>query len=256
MPVENGIPQIEISNSNGKENARPTNHPNLARSPQLYHRRKTSISDATLRTDRSGLQSSGAPNEAIKGYPTARHSLLELRVKKQYPTSSSDSGTEADDESGVVLKGLPAPPIRWRKGLRENEGRGTESPLLTPSYLDDDERRLFIECQLQGNPTLQDSALKDEEILRMRQKFTKRRRAELVRRTSETVLLGVVGYVACGTDLMRLRKIMTPGKPILLLSQYLNLRICRGPKPCGSGLSHLSLIPFQTVLSSYVREKQ
>jgi len=143
-------------------------------------------------------------------------------VKKQYPTSPSDSGTEADDESGVVLKGLPAPPIRWRKGLRENEGLGTESPLLTPSYLDDDERRLFIERQLQGTPTLQDSAVRDEEVLRIRQKFTRRRRAELLRRTSETILLGVVGYVACGTDSMRLQKVMTSGKALLLLSQDLS----------------------------------
>jgi len=222
MPVENGIPQIEISNGNGKENARLTNDPSLARSPQPYHRRKNGISDATLRTNHTGIQSSRASNEAIEGYSTAQHSILELRVKKQYPTSPSDSGTEADDESGVVLKGLPAPPIRWRKGLRENEGHVTESPLLTPSYLDDDERRSFIEYQLQGNPRLQDSVLKDEEILRIREKFTRRRRAELVRRTSETILLGVVGYVACGIDLMRLQKIMTPGKALLLLIQDLS----------------------------------
>lgn len=256
MPVENGIPPIETSKSNGKENARPTDDSNLARSPQLYHRRENYTSDATLRTDHTGLQSSGAPDEAVKGHPAARHSFLKPRVKKPYTTSSSDSGTEADDESGVVLKGLPAPPLRWRKGLRQNEGHVTESPLLTPSYFDDDERRRFIECQLRGNPTLQDSALKDEEVLRIRQKYTRRRRAELVRRTSETVLLGVVGYVACGTDSMRLRQIMTPGKALPLLSQYFNLHICRGPKPCGSGLSHLSLIPFQTLISSYVREKQ
>lgn len=35
--------------------------------------------------------------------------------------TSSDSGTEADDESTGVLKGLPAPPLRPRKGLRAVE---------------------------------------------------------------------------------------------------------------------------------------
>ncbi|KAE8352910.1 hypothetical protein BDV28DRAFT_157462 [Aspergillus coremiiformis] len=40
------------------------------------------------------------------------------RTPTYWPKTPSDSGTEADDESTGILKGLPAPPIRHRKGLR------------------------------------------------------------------------------------------------------------------------------------------
>lgn len=47
------------------------------------------------------------------------------RVPKPSKTPS-DSGTEADDESTGVLKGLPAPPARPRKGLEDGSKRSSD----------------------------------------------------------------------------------------------------------------------------------
>lgn len=44
--------------------------------------------------------------------------------KSRTSKTPSDSGTEADDESTGVLKGLPAPPARPRKGVDEPKKSG------------------------------------------------------------------------------------------------------------------------------------
>src|SRR2546423_12714977 len=70
----------------------------LSRSPHPYHRRSASLiaAEANARSIRTG-----------DGPLTSTS------------PSSGDSGTEADDERGKgFLKGLPAPPLRARKGLR------------------------------------------------------------------------------------------------------------------------------------------
>ena len=51
-------------------------------------------------------------------YHRTGHGQTERPRHPVWSRTSSDSGTEADDESTGVLKGLPAPPIRPRKGLR------------------------------------------------------------------------------------------------------------------------------------------
>ncbi|KAL9107535.1 MAG: hypothetical protein Q9187_008411, partial [Circinaria calcarea] len=53
------------------------------------------------------------PHHAGSGYFDA-----DSRKRRKLSTSPSESGTEADDEAGL-LKGLPAPPSRPRKGLRD-----------------------------------------------------------------------------------------------------------------------------------------
>lgn len=54
-------------------------------------------------------------------YHRTGHGQTERPRHSAWSRTSSDSGTEADDESTGVLKGLPAPPIRPRKGLRAVE---------------------------------------------------------------------------------------------------------------------------------------
>lgn len=119
------------------------------------------------------------------------------RKRRKTSTTPSDSATEADDESGSLLKGLPAPPARLRKGLKNGATLGTPSPLLTPSYLDDEKRREALEAQFKRRSSLQSHTSTDEETLRTREKFVNRRRAELIRRTTETTLFLSVGCIAC-----------------------------------------------------------
>lgn len=63
-------------------------------------------------------------------YHRTGHGETERPRHPAWSRTSSDSGTEADDESTGVLKGLPAPPIRPRKGLRAVEDG--ESWVLVP----------------------------------------------------------------------------------------------------------------------------
>lgn len=205
MPVEEDAPIIEVSPATGKENLRTTTTQRWSRSPHPYHRRKGTIPDGTFISERPGNQDSPIS-------PRTRINAVETSISKSGAVSRwradtpppSESGTEADDESGVVLKGLPAPPIRWRKGLRDAEGEEEASPLLTPSYLDDYEKRLAIERQFRRLPSAQSPLLTDEETLKIREKFTQRRRAELLRRISETAIMSFVGYVACYSSIEHL----------------------------------------------------
>ena len=214
MPVESGIVNTDTSKDYYKENAQPTEHAGLIRSPQPYKWRKDYFQDVILKPVHLEPPPSTASTEVKTGYPTTSnpHQDRGLHKKLRAAISPSDSGTEADDESGVILKGLPAPPIKWRKGFKDNEGQGTASPLLTPSYLDDDEQRLAIERQLRRSPTFRTPAAMNDEIIKIREKFTRRRRAELLRRISETTLLAIIGYVSCAEDLGSLRRSRGAGK--------------------------------------------
>ncbi|KAE8373634.1 hypothetical protein BDV26DRAFT_61455 [Aspergillus bertholletiae] len=103
LPLPNNLEQ---SNSFIPESLR-----NPSRSPHPYHRKGSKRSEPHLDgSDRL------TPNS--------------------WPKTSSDSGTEADDESTGILKGLPAPPLRQRKGLRSgvSDAADRESwlPLLQP----------------------------------------------------------------------------------------------------------------------------
>ena len=108
---------------------------------------------------------------------------------------SSESGTEADDESGVFFKGLPAPPERPHKGLRTNENRDEGiSPLVTPHFLQAEQRTLSAD----GLKRIQDEkeAVANEERL-IQKRYAKRKRGELVRRTVEVCLLAAVAVAVC-----------------------------------------------------------
>ena len=116
--------------------------------------------------------------------------------RRKLSTSPSESGTEADDEAGF-LKGLPAPPSRPRKGLKDTDQLptgSTSSPLLTPSRIDEERRKHDLKVsRKRSGPT---GSGTEEEIRKIGEKFTKRRRAEFIRRFSETSCLMIVGYVS------------------------------------------------------------
>jgi hypothetical protein len=108
-------------------------------------------------------------------------------------STNSDSGTEADDEH--FLKGLPAPKIRPHKGLRGAEGTlsGTPSPLLSPAILDEDTQKEGYLRQA----TLPTISLKDSDARKAAEKFRHKRRVELIRRITETGILGFVTGLLC-----------------------------------------------------------
>lgn len=144
--------------------------------------------------------------------------------------SQSQSGSEADDEAYSFIKPLPAPPYRPHKGLmgdgaaadgdsaavvrRRTWGAGaalgvdspagdvgSDSALLTPSVLEDEGRRLAERLKRARARTKKegDGAVEveeeDDEVRREREKWLRRRRAELLRRGCEVALLGVIGTI-------------------------------------------------------------
>lgn len=179
---------------------------NPSRSPHPYHRRGPNLSDSSDSAQDRG-QDGG-----IKGASTCTAGDLDTYGEDQTaservprhpqapsPKNSSDSGTDADDESGGFLKILPAPSTRVRKGLRGIGPDESVSPLPTPSTLDVDLRKLLVQDSRNavGKPRPQDETV--GETKRARDKNTRKKIAEILRRISETGLLGCVGYtVYCG----------------------------------------------------------
>ena len=149
----------------------------VSRSPHPYHRRGTGLLDTELEPDRQG-----ADNDEGEGYSTAR--------------SSSGSGTEADDERGRLLRSLPAPPLKNHKGLRSAPFEDTTpqpSPVGTPPAIEHTEK------ELSSRTIGSDNRWRGQEgfdIQSIREKYTKRKRSEIVRRTTEILLFISVGLVA------------------------------------------------------------
>ncbi|OCL08273.1 hypothetical protein AOQ84DRAFT_44149 [Glonium stellatum] len=174
----------------------------LRRSPHPYHRRQPEL--------RSINQSSeSSSNDFVQQYALTSSkpgsdrdrtiSDDDARTRRKASRTPSDSGTEADDEGYSFVRALPAPPIRPRKGLRDLRGSGPDagaSPLLTPSQVDEEGRKFLPEYFKSSKEGFDGPSPTDEEARAARQKYLKRRRAELIRRTTETGLLGIVGLLA------------------------------------------------------------
>jgi hypothetical protein len=148
----------------------------FSRSPHPYHRRGTSLLDTEVESDKQGQA-----NNRNKRYSTTN--------------SSSESGTEADDERGRLLRSLPAPPLRPHKGLRDapfKDPTPQPSPVGTPPAVENNEKQL----RSQGKGSQNTWGVQEGfEIQFVREKYTKRKRSELVRRITETVLFSAVGLV-------------------------------------------------------------
>lgn len=208
MPARRAIPTLSTSTPYGSGSIPPTQGLRLSRSPHPYHRRGSHGRQYDSAYLSYGSSNNGAKQQATqlmttpcppqeKGYDGANYFDADGRKRRKYSTSPSESGTEADDESGM-LRGLPAPPFKSRKGIKDSRNVSTSSPLLTPTLLDDHEREFSMEDHSSRHGILQNQSMVDEERLRRRERFTRRRRAELLRRMTETVLIGSVGCIACG----------------------------------------------------------
>lgn len=169
------------------------------RSPHPYHRRQHELQTSQpspLSSSNALPRTAGPPSHGI---PSDEEEKKWRRISQ----SPSESGTEADDEGYGFVKALPAPPLRPRKGLRDVKGSGLDgdaTPLLTPSQVDEEGRKLSMEYfqpRKEGSRTREPSPT-DDEAKAARQKYLKRRRNEVVRRTTETALLGLIGLLAVG----------------------------------------------------------
>lgn len=114
--------------------------------------------------------------------------------------TSSESGSEADDERPHFVKALPPSTLRPRKGLKT--GEKDQDALLTPSQLDEREKELtsyFSDAAADKRAT---SIVESERA--EKEKLLKRRFAEFVRRTSEVALMAVILLtVLCGEGVAR-----------------------------------------------------
>ncbi|KAF2441029.1 hypothetical protein P171DRAFT_393849 [Karstenula rhodostoma CBS 690.94] len=169
------------------------------RSPHPYHRRQHELRTAQPSSESSSNDLSRTTGPTSLGTPSDEDEKKRRRVSQ----SPSESGTEADDEGYGFVKALPAPPLRPRKGLRDARGSGQEgdaTSLLTPSQMDEEGRKLstqYFQPRKEGSRTGEPSPT-DDEAKGARQKYLKRRRNEVVRRTTETALLAVIGMLAVG----------------------------------------------------------
>lgn len=166
-----------------KPSTSPSPRDRLSRSPHPYHRQKFEIPHAAERfSSGSYAPSTQSPLRSRQNTDdeTGAYSPSYTNV-----STNSDSGTEADDEH--FLKGLPAPKVRPHKGLRGLDGQGTPSPLLSPAIMDEREGYLRKAMLPSSSPDLQ----KTEE------KFRQKRRVEVIRRVTETGILGFVAGILC-----------------------------------------------------------
>ncbi|KAH7131927.1 hypothetical protein B0J11DRAFT_210653 [Dendryphion nanum] len=169
------------------------------RSPHPYHRRRHELKNGQA----SASASSSSNDISRTSLAPSDHTISDDDGRKRRKTSASpsESGTEADDEGYGFIKALPAPPLRPRKGLRDVRGSGLDdgvSPLLTPSQVDEEGRKYsadYFKNKKEGARTGEPSPT-DDEAKAARQKYLKRRRAEIVRRATEAALLGTIGILA------------------------------------------------------------
>jgi hypothetical protein len=164
----------------------------LSRSPHPYWRRRVepwrqqeqpdpngSCSDFTLLTPSPYPSDRGSGDEATRGHNE--------RLLRRDFRSPSDSGTEADDESYTFLKGLPAPPVKLRKGLRDTRGEGIERS-LTPLHLKGDDTRDLTDYK-EGSGTDRLEPTSDG----TKKAAERTRRSELIRKGVEFSLVACIG---------------------------------------------------------------
>lgn len=149
----------------------------LSRTPQPYHRRGGSLSIRKPQSSDNGSEKSSGNTPP----PVSR-------------SDSSESGTEADDEKGPFLKGLPAPPPRVHKGLR-----GTSPAQLTPipsppstppAYVQADGYEYF-KADRKSDKASQRISEQNKEY----ETYKRRKRKEIVRRCTELSLLWSIGAI-------------------------------------------------------------
>lgn len=150
----------------------------LSRSPHPYHRIGSRLAELP---------------QTLESASTSTSTRNSRRAR-----TSSDSGTEADDESTGMLKGLPAPPVRSRKGLRNGIGRDE------PALWQDDRPGWSLFVTSAPAPTKRSSSEESTRIsASARQFIALRKRNEILRRLTETALLVSVGGIVLLRDDVR-----------------------------------------------------
>ncbi|KAL4973948.1 hypothetical protein BDW66DRAFT_141038 [Aspergillus desertorum] len=120
--------------------------------------------------------------------PHRRNGSVHHHIQTRTP---SDSGTEADDESSILLKGLPPPPLRSRKGARPIG----ENDFWLPGL-----QRWRSTSRSSRRSSVGDN---EADILEMRSKIRAKKRVEIIRRAFEAALLLSVGGVVLGQETAR-----------------------------------------------------
>lgn len=149
----------------------------LSRSPHPYHRK--------------GLKCAETPSALTDLSDRPSRNL------SRWAKTSSDSGTEADDESTGILKVLPAPPPRPRKGLRSSWNGVDDSDLWYPTL-----RTWSSLARSTSSRSSRRSSGEETqaEVRKLRDKTRRKIRIEVFRRLSETALLLSVGGVVLWQD--------------------------------------------------------
>jgi len=166
--------------------------PRLSRSPHPYTRKGT---NETFTLSNKGARPSQVTTQqnddnALGSLPAQD----EIHDKRK---ASEVSNSEAEDEGVHQHKALPPTPLDMRKGLRiPSRPNGNDAtPLLTPSALYEEEERLktgYFEHAEHDSVT-------QNTMVKARAKFHARRRAELLRRACEVLLLlGIAAVVLSG----------------------------------------------------------
>ncbi|KAL3466106.1 hypothetical protein BJX64DRAFT_274862 [Aspergillus heterothallicus] len=127
-------------------------------------------------------------------HPYRRNGSIQHRTR-----TSSDSGTEADDESTSLLKGLPAPPLRSRKGARPSWNGVADHDLWLPGL------QRWPSLARSTSRSSRRSSIGDNEIdvWELQNQIKTKRRIEIIRRAFETGLLLSVGGVVLGQQSVR-----------------------------------------------------
>jgi hypothetical protein len=144
----------------------------LSRSPHPYHRRGTKLLEG---------DSGSTGNE---------DSFQQTPVWRRTPRTSSDSGTEADDESTGLLKGLPAPPTRPRKGLR-----GIQEHDASPDSGSAQDQPWLLRRKTSQNSSQGPVDKVEVGVVEALNKISRRRKIGFLRRLFEALLLLGVGSI-------------------------------------------------------------
>lgn len=121
--------------------------------------------------------------------PSEQGDRLQLLSFSKASRTPSDSGTEADDESTGILRGLPAPPVRPHKGLRAGENGAGDSDTWLPSL---QPWPSFVRSTRGSRGSSEEEA---DGKYAEKSRSSRRRRVEILRRLMETALLLSVGAV-------------------------------------------------------------
>lgn len=176
------------------------------RSPHPYARHGLAIRQSDEHDSHERRAGAGAVGDKQERSALVSEDETRQGHSKSASLTGSESGTEADDERPAFVKALPAPTLRPRKGWKGGNGvgDGALTPLLTPSQLDDEGRRLSQGFFWYGADGSEDRQNVEEDAKAAQEKLYRRRLAEFLRRTSEVALLGVIAIsVLFGTGVWR-----------------------------------------------------